>query len=105
MQSVGQTAHPRRKTVSMQPTGLVLQEAFDRYQRGDLAAAEALLIKLPDHASALHLLGVLRVRQRRLDEAAEFLSRSVAIRPTEAQAQFNFGKVLHALGRHADASQ
>lgn len=89
----------------MQLVGRVLQEAFDRYERGDLAAAETLLLKMPDHASALHLLGVLRVRQRRLDEAAELLGRSVAIRPAEAQAQFNFGKVLDALGRHAEASQ
>lgn len=105
MELGGQVARPGGKAASMQFVGRVLQEAFDHYGRGDLPAAEALLSKLPDHASALHLLGVLRVRQGRLDDAAELLGRSVAIRPSEAQAQFNFGKVLNALGRNAEASQ
>jgi tetratricopeptide (TPR) repeat protein len=89
----------------VQLTGPLLVEALQHYQRGDLHAAEAILARMPDHASALHLLGVLRVQQRRLNEAAEFLIRSVEIQPREAQSQFNLGKVLSALGRQSEASE
>jgi tetratricopeptide (TPR) repeat protein len=80
-----------------------VEEAFRHFQKNDLAAAEAILVGLPDHPSALHLLGVLRVRQHRLPEAAELLARSVAIQPREAQSQFNLGKVQAALGRQEEA--
>jgi len=87
----------------MQLIAPLLEEAFQHFQRDDLATAEAILIRIPDQPSALHLLGVLRVRQRRLPEAAELLARSVAMQPREAQSQFNLGKVLAALGRQAEA--
>jgi len=87
----------------MQLTGVLIEEAFRHFQRDDLAAAEAILIKMPDQPSALHLLGVLRVRQHRLPEAAELLARSVAIQPREPQSQFNLGKVQLMLGRQAEA--
>jgi tetratricopeptide (TPR) repeat protein len=82
----------------------LLEQAFARYQGGDLAAVERLLARLPDHPSALHLLGLVRVRQGRAHEAADLLARSVAVRPDETQAQFNYGRVLAALGRHAEAA-
>jgi tetratricopeptide (TPR) repeat protein len=84
---------------------MTLAEAFDCVQRNDLKAAEALLAKLPDHPSSLHLLGVIRVRQGQLEEASELLARSVSIRPEEAQAQLNYGKVLNVLGRHQEACE
>jgi len=87
----------------MQLTGTLLEEAFQHFRRNDLAAAEAILLGMPDQPSALHLLGVLRVRQQRLPEAAELIARSVAIQPREAQSQFNLGKVQTALGRQAEA--
>jgi len=83
----------------------MLERAFACYQRGDLTGAENTLTQLPDHPSALHLLGIVRVRQGRLKQAAELLAHSVSIRPTEAQAQLNLGKVLNTLGRHIEASQ
>jgi tetratricopeptide (TPR) repeat protein len=82
---------------------LSVQNAFALFKRGDTAGAEDILVKLPEDASALHLLGVMRVRQQRLDEAAELLARSVALQPGEAQAQMNLGKVLGTLGRHDEA--
>ena len=81
----------------------LLEQAFAQYQRGDLAAAEATLGPIADHPSALHLMGLVRVRQGRLPEAADLLGQAVAARPQEAQAHFNHGKVLAALGRHYDA--
>jgi tetratricopeptide (TPR) repeat protein len=82
---------------------LFVQNAFALFKRGDAAGAEDILIKLPQDASALHLLGVMRVRQQRLTEAADLLARSVALQPGEAQAQLNLGKVLATLGRHDEA--
>ncbi|HEY4076685.1 MAG TPA: tetratricopeptide repeat protein, partial [Rhizomicrobium sp.] len=80
-----------------------VQNAFALFKRGDTASAEDILVKLPDDASALHLLGVMRVRQQRLAEAAELLAQSVALQPGEAQAQMNLGKVLGTLGHHDEA--
>jgi len=81
-----------------------LEQAFALYQRGDLAAAEAALGPIGDHPSALHLMGLVRVRQGRLPEAADVLGRAVAAQPQEAQIHLNHGKVLAALGRHYEAS-
>jgi tetratricopeptide (TPR) repeat protein len=80
-----------------------IEEAFEHFRRNELAAAEAILTGMPNQPSALHLLGVLRVRQHRLPEAAELLARSVAIQPQEAQAHFNLAKVQSALGRQVEA--
>src|ERR1700761_6170394 len=82
---------------------LSVQQAFALLRGGDAAGAEHILAALPDDASALHLLGVIRVRQQRLPEAAELLTRSVALQPGEAQARLNLGKVLATLGRHTEA--
>src|ERR1700754_4642148 len=82
----------------------LLEQAFAQYQRGDLATAEATLGPIADHPSALHLMGLVRVRQGRLPEAVDVLSQAVAARPQEAQAHFNHGKVLAALGRHREAA-
>ena len=81
----------------------LLEQAFAQYQRGDLAAVEATLAPIAGHPSALHLTGLVRVRQGRLPEAADILGQAVAARPQEAQAHFNHGKVLAALGRHYEA--
>jgi tetratricopeptide (TPR) repeat protein len=89
----------------MGATDIQIAQAFSCFQRGDLAAAEGLLVALPEKPSALHLMGVLRVRQGRMREAAEYLSKSVALQPGEAQAQFNYAKVLAALGRTDEAKR
>src|SRR3954470_5800514 len=81
----------------------LIEQAFAQYQRGDLATAEATLGAIADHPSALHLMGLVRVRQGRLPEAADVLGQAVVARPQEAQAHFNHGKVLAALGRHSEA--
>jgi tetratricopeptide (TPR) repeat protein len=80
-----------------------VQQAFALFRRGNDAGAEDILARLPDDASALHLLGVMRVRQQRLPEAADFLARSLVLQPREAQARLNLGKVLATLDRHGEA--
>jgi tetratricopeptide (TPR) repeat protein len=91
------------RRVTSAVNALSVQNAFALFKRGDVAGAEDILIKLPQDASALHLLGVMRVHQQRLTEAAELLVRSVALQPKEAQAHLNLGKVLGTLGRHDEA--
>src|SRR5579862_5831889 len=90
------------RAVKTDPHAL-LEQAFAHYQRGDLAAAETTLGPIADQPSALHLTGLVRVRQGRLPEAADILGQAIAARPGEAQAHFNHGKVLAALGRHYEA--
>jgi predicted Zn-dependent protease len=82
---------------------LQIAQAFSCFQRGELAAAERLLAAFANQPSALHLMGVLRVRQGRLPEAADYLEKSLALQPRQAQAHFNYGKVLLGLGRLDDA--
>ena len=49
-------------------------------------------------------MGLVRVRQGRVPEAADILGRAVGAQPQEAQAHFNHGKVLAMLGRYPEAA-
>jgi tetratricopeptide (TPR) repeat protein len=80
-----------------------IEQAFQNYRNGDLAAAEAILGGISDQPSAQHLLALVRIRQGRVLEALDLLASAVAAQPWEAQTQLNHGKVLAALGRHVEA--
>jgi tetratricopeptide (TPR) repeat protein len=66
-------------------------------RRGDLASAERVYARLlerdPEHAQALHLLGLLRFQQNRLAEAEALLGRAVARAPQNANAWSDLGMV------------
>ena len=64
---------------------------------------EAFLTVRPDHALALHNLGVLRAGEGRSAEAAELIGRAVAADPTSAAAHANLGSLLLGLGRTDEA--
>jgi tetratricopeptide (TPR) repeat protein len=85
----------------------LLQQAMLAHRKGDLAAAERLYGKVLDFAPrdlrALHLLGVIRARQRRFDEAEQLIARALAIDPNNGEAQNNLGSVLLEQGRAKDA--
>jgi len=87
------------------PSTLVSQAA-DALARGDLGAAEqaagAVLAATRD-SDALHLLGLVRIRQGRLEEAAALLSEADRVRPSQARLLLNLGKALLALARPAEA--
>ena len=62
-----------------------MQTALGHHQAGRLAEAEAIyrqvLAQFPDHADALHLLGVLACQAGRPDAAIELIGRAIAINP------------------------
>jgi predicted O-linked N-acetylglucosamine transferase (SPINDLY family) len=88
-------------------TADILRHALAAHQRGDLATAapgyEAVLRTDPDNFDALHMLGVVRLQQRRHDEALWLLQSAVRRKPRSAEASSNLGIVLQSLGRFAEA--
>jgi predicted O-linked N-acetylglucosamine transferase (SPINDLY family) len=84
-----------------------LELGLSHHQSGRLAEAERMyrqvLAEQPDHADALHLLGVLAARAGRLDAAAELIRRAIAICSTNALYYSNLGSVLTDLGQLKEA--
>jgi len=84
-----------------------MQRAVVAYQRGQLSEADdlarAILGVEADYFDALHLIAVIRTRQRRLDEALASYDRALALRPDHAEALRNRGATLHKLKRFDEA--
>ena len=57
----------------------------------------------PQDAGSLYLLGILRFRQQRLDEALEALNTSAKYNPTNSGTQTYLGCVREEKGQHAQA--
>jgi Flp pilus assembly protein TadD/2-polyprenyl-3-methyl-5-hydroxy-6-metoxy-1,4-benzoquinol methylase len=81
--------------------------AFSHHQRGDLAAADAgyrkVLARVPDHAGALHYLGVAALQRGQMDEAAKLIARAIAQEPRDPQSHYHLGLACGALGRLKEA--
>ena len=79
-----------------------MREATSLYRAGRLAEAEGAFRRVlqedPDRAEALQLLGVVCHATGRRDAAVEYLSRSVALRPTAATWQHNLAEAWLAGG-------
>jgi len=84
-----------------------LELAMQHHQAGRLAEAEALyrqiLATQPEHAEALHLLGVIAVQVGRHDAAVEWIRKAVALDPKNPEAHSNLGVACRALGRLDEA--
>ncbi|MEO8751641.1 MAG: tetratricopeptide repeat protein [Casimicrobiaceae bacterium] len=93
-------------TASLHPEGLARQ-GFDAHRNNDLDAAErhyrAALALAPDHAGALHYLGVVLYQRNRLAEALPLLDRAVALSPDEPEFHNNRGLALVAARRAEEA--
>src|SRR6516225_4101581 len=76
-------------------------------EAGRLNEAEAALCRAlalaPEHAAALHWLGVVGFRQGRIEEAAALMERSLAASPGTALYHRNICEVYRSLGRYDDA--
>ena len=86
---------------------MILATALAAHQAGRLDEAEALYRALleagPEHADALHLLGVVR-HQRGEDRAAvDLIERAIALRDDNYKYHYNLAAALQALGRFGEA--
>lgn len=88
-------------------TEQVLQIAVQHHQAARLAQAEQLYRKIldsqPNHAQAMHLLGVIAYQVGRNDVAADLMRRSIAINASDPSHHCNLGEVYRALGRFGEA--
>ena len=89
------------------PADELLREALAHHQAGRLDAARAgyeqILAGEPKHFNALNLLGMVRHARGEHAEAAELLSRAIAVAPSVAGFHNNLGNILLAQRQHAEA--
>ena len=83
------------------------QVAIEHHQAGRLGEAEGIYRQIlavqPQHADALHLLGVIAHQVGRDDVAVEIILTAIALVPTTAMFHSNLGEVYRKLGRQEDA--
>lgn len=74
-------------------------------QRLDAAHAgyAEIIAEAPDHADALHYLGVISFQRNAFDEAAATIRRAIELRPGVAAYHANLGNSLKRIGRPAEA--
>jgi protein O-GlcNAc transferase len=81
--------------------------AGERHRAGQLLEAETLYRRIlqvqPDHADALHLLGLVVSRAGRPAEAIELVRRAIAVNPSAADYWIDLGIILDPLGRWDEA--
>jgi protein O-GlcNAc transferase len=90
---------------------LTIQQTFDlalqHHQAGRLPEAERLYNQIlalqPEHAGAMHYLGVIAHQLGRNDIAVDLIRRAIAISPTWPEAHSNLGAVLKDKGQLDDA--
>lgn len=83
------------------------ESALAHHQAGRLAQAEAVYAQIlagrPDHADALHFLGVLHHQRGENERARELIARSVELKPDAPDYCNNLGIVLRHLRRYDEA--
>jgi len=92
----------------MTPSQIDLQQWFEmavrHHRAGRLTEAEAfyrqVLSAAPDHAEALHRLGVLAGQSGRAQAGIEMIRRAIAARPGQAAYHFNLGEIYRRSGMH-----
>lgn len=86
-----------------------LASAVQHHRSGRFAEAEALCRQIlaaePQHADALHLLGVIAHRTRHYEPAAKLIGRAIALNGDAAQYHISLGNALLAMQRNPAAMQ
>ena len=86
---------------------IAIDQILGLHRAGKLAEAERLYLEIlaaePDHAVALHLVGIVAYQTGRLGLAVERMGRAVAVKPDFAEAHSNLGNAFKASGRVAEA--
>jgi protein O-GlcNAc transferase len=89
------------------PIEAEFQRALQLHQQGQLPAAaaiyQAILQSRPQHADALHYLGVVHYQNGNPPAALACIEQALAVRPGYAEAWSNQGITLHALQRYEEA--
>ncbi len=84
-----------------------IEVAIGYHQQGKLGEAEAIYRKVlqvePQHATALHLLGVIAFQVKRHADAIMLIKKAIAINPSMGEAYNNLGAVCHDIGDLAPA--
>jgi predicted O-linked N-acetylglucosamine transferase (SPINDLY family) len=84
-----------------------MHQALLHHHGGRLAEAEQIyrqiLARRPDHADAMHMLGVLAAQVGRSAVAADLLQRAIALKPNCPEAYSNLGIALRDLGQLGQA--
>jgi protein O-GlcNAc transferase len=92
----------------MADAATLVERGLELHQRGRLQEAAALyreaLTRLPRHAEASHLLGLVEHQSGRRESAVRHLADAVEIEPDNAAYHSNLGVVLQAMGRLDEAS-
>jgi tetratricopeptide (TPR) repeat protein len=92
-----------RQQMSMSKLSEILRRGLGHHRAGQLAQAEAcyrqVLTLAPDHADALHLLGLIAHQVGRHDAAADLIRRAIAGHPQNARFYSDLGAVLKAQGQ------
>jgi protein O-GlcNAc transferase len=82
---------------------------FAQHQAGRLEQAEALYRKVlekdPDHAEALHLLGLIAFQQEKFASAIVLIERALPKLSDMPEAHLNLGNALREVGRLSDAAE
>ncbi len=91
-------------TVSVQRA---FEMALQDYRAGRVAEADGILQGVlaawPQHAGALHLLGVIAHAQGRYEAAVDLIRRAIVLRPDLAEAHCNLGSALKEMGQLEEA--
>jgi predicted TPR repeat methyltransferase len=85
----------------MKPEKAPIELGIELHQKGRLAEAEAIYLRIlrtrQNDPDALHYLGILRMHQKRTDQAAELVRRSLIAAPRNHHAWNNLGNILVTL--------
>ena len=83
--------------------------AIKLHQQGQIEEAEAayrqILAAEPDHAGALHLLGVIRQQQGRHEEALELIGRAISVNPLRPSTTTTTARPCSRSERLAEAAE
>lgn len=89
------------------PISVAYQRAVSHHRAGDLSLAASvyreILAKVPNHAGAIHFLGMVFFANREYQEALRLVEQSLRLCDQKAVYFNNYGAILNACGRLQDA--
>lgn len=87
----------------------LFSHAISAHQAGDIPAAKVsykkILCTKPLHFDALHLLGVCYFNEKNLEQSKNYIKRALLVKKDFAEAHFNLGNTLAALGDFIGAKE